>query len=120
MEPPFIPVPQLSEPVRPPNQIFVWGTGNFGQFGFGPEREVTGEVAKPKRQTWIERKVEEGEMIKGGVVGVAAGGMHSLFSDEEGNVSCVSFISCSLFGKWCARFGCMDRRRENAYGDPIP
>ena len=87
MEPPFIPIPQLSEPVRPPNQIFVWGTGNFGQFGFGPEENVCAEVAKPKRQTWIERKVEEGEMIKGGVVGVAAGGMHSLFSDEEGNVS---------------------------------
>ncbi|KZV75873.1 RCC1/BLIP-II protein [Peniophora sp. CONT] len=83
MEPPFIAIPQLPEPVRPCNQIFVWGCGDFGQFGLGPEH--MGENEKPRRQAWVEKKIEE-DVVKGGVVAIASGGMHSLFTDEQGTV----------------------------------
>ncbi|VDB93759.1 unnamed protein product [Peniophora sp. CBMAI 1063] len=85
MEPPFIAIPQLPEPVRPCNQIFVWGCGDFGQFGLGPNPEGMGEKEKPRKQAWVEKKIEE-DVVKGGVVAIASGGMHSLFTDEQGTV----------------------------------
>lgn len=80
-------LPTPPEHPRPSNQIFVWGAGNFGQFGMGPE--YLDEFDKPKKNPWFEKKIEEG--IFGGegagIESIAAGGLHSLFVDEKGTVS---------------------------------
>jgi regulator of chromosome condensation len=71
----------------PPAQIFVWGTGNFGQFGMGPG--YLDELSKPTRNTWVEEKISQGVFGPGpgsGITGIAAGGLHSLFIDENGTV----------------------------------
>ncbi|KAI0042291.1 RCC1/BLIP-II [Auriscalpium vulgare] len=84
---PFIPLPAFPEPLRPAGQIFVWGTGNFGQFGMGPN--LLDEFATPRRNTWVEDKIAEGVFgteSGAGVVAVAAGGMHSMFVDENGKI----------------------------------
>ena len=81
---PTAPVP----PPRPANQIFFWGAGNFGQFGMGPD--LLDEFDKPKKHTWVEKKMEEGVFgaeTGAGLEAVAAGGLHTLFLDEKGTVS---------------------------------
>ena len=81
------PLPVPPQKKRPGLQPFVWGTGNFGQFGMGPD--VLGEVSKPKRNTWIEERIETctfGE-DKAGIESVACGGLHTIFLDERGTVS---------------------------------
>ncbi|PAV20470.1 RCC1 BLIP-II [Pyrrhoderma noxium] len=79
-------LPTPPEHPRPSNQIFVWGAGNFGQFGMGPE--YLDEFDKPKKNPWFEKKIEEG--IFGGegagIESIAAGGLHSLFVDEKGTI----------------------------------
>lgn len=77
----------------PPAQIFVWGTGNFGQFGMGPN--FLNELSKPTRNTWVEEKMAQGAFGPApgsGIVRVAGGGLHSLFVDENGTVC--SFLVC--------------------------
>ncbi|KAH9988058.1 regulator of chromosome condensation 1/beta-lactamase-inhibitor protein II [Russula vinacea] len=86
-EPPINAVPEFPAKMVPPAQIFVWGTGNFGQFGMGPS--YLDELSKPTRNTWVEEKMSQGVFGSGpgsGIVGVAAGGLHSLFIDENGTV----------------------------------
>lgn len=84
------PVNSLATPPdhpRPANQLFVWGAGNFGQFGMGPEH--LDEFDKPKKNPWIEKKMEEGAFGEedSGIECVAAGGLHTMFIDEKGTVS---------------------------------
>ncbi|KAI0280172.1 regulator of chromosome condensation 1/beta-lactamase-inhibitor protein II [Russula aff. rugulosa BPL654] len=86
-EPPINAVPEFPAKMVPPAQIFVWGTGNFGQFGLGPS--FLDELSKPTRNTWVEEKIAQGVFGSGpgsGIVGVVAGGLHSLFIDENGTV----------------------------------
>jgi regulator of chromosome condensation len=86
-EPPINAIPELPAKMVPPAQIFVWGTGNFGQFGMGPG--YLDELSKPTRNTWVEEKIAQGVFGSGpgsGIVGVAAGGLHSLFIDQNGTV----------------------------------
>lgn len=86
-EPPINAVPEFPAKMVPPAQIFVWGTGNFGQFGMGPS--FLDELSKPTRNTWVEEKITQGVFGSGpgsGIVGVVAGGLHSLFIDENGSV----------------------------------
>jgi len=86
-EPPINTVPEFPAKMVPPAQIFVWGTGNFGQFGMGPS--FLDELSKPTRNTWVEEKIAQGVFGSGpgsGIVGVVAGGLHSLFIDENGTV----------------------------------
>jgi regulator of chromosome condensation len=86
-EPPINAVPDFPAKMVPPAQIFLWGTGNFGQFGMGPS--FLDELSKPTRNTWVEEKITQGVFGAGpgsGIVGVAAGGLHSLFIDENGTV----------------------------------
>jgi regulator of chromosome condensation len=86
-EPPINAVPEFPAKMNPPAQIFVWGTGNFGQFGMGPS--YLDELSKPTRNTWVEEKITQGVFGSGpgsGIVGVVAGGLHSLFIDENGIV----------------------------------
>jgi regulator of chromosome condensation len=80
-------IPEFPAKMVPPAQIFVWGTGNFGQFGMGPS--YLDELSKPTRNTWIEERIAQGVFGPepgSGIVGVAAGGLHSLFIDENGTV----------------------------------
>ncbi|KAI0262595.1 RCC1/BLIP-II [Gloeopeniophorella convolvens] len=47
------------------------------------------ELPKPTRNTWVEEKIAQGAFGPApgsGIVGVAAGGLHSLFIDENGTV----------------------------------
>ena len=80
-----LPVPPQKQ--RPGLLPFVWGTGNFGQFGMGPE--VLGEISKPRRNTWIEERIEDGAFgeVNAGIESVACGGLHTIFLDEKGTVS---------------------------------
>ena len=81
----LLPVPPQKQ--RPGLLPFVWGTGNFGQFGMGPD--VLGEVSKPKRNTWIEEHIEASAFGEdnAGIESVACGGLHTIFLDERGTVS---------------------------------
>lgn len=87
LKPYFNPLPVPPQKKRPGLQPFVWGTGNFGQFGMGPD--VLGEVSKPKRNTWIEEHIKAGAFGEdnAGIESVACGGLHTIFLDERGTVS---------------------------------
>jgi regulator of chromosome condensation len=89
-KPHFNPLPIANGHPRPANQLFVWGAGNFGQFGWGADQ--LGEFAVPKRNTWFEKKMEDGVFggEGAGLEAVAAGGLHTLFIDEKGTVSSIS------------------------------
>jgi len=67
-----------------PNQMFVWGAGNFGQFGMGSDYQD--EFDKPKKNNLIEKKTSDGE-FGDGIAVIAAGGMHTMFIDSNGSVS---------------------------------
>ncbi|KAI0796863.1 regulator of chromosome condensation 1/beta-lactamase-inhibitor protein II [Abortiporus biennis] len=85
-KPHFNALPTHAEHIRPAPQLFVWGAGNFGQFGMGADR--LGEFEKPRKNPLIEAKIEEGVFGEPGASfeAVAAGGLHSLFVDEKGTV----------------------------------
>jgi regulator of chromosome condensation len=87
LKPYFNQLPTPPQKQRPGLLPFVWGTGNFGQFGMGPS--VLGEVSKPKRHTWIEEHIEDGAFGEddAGIESVACGGLHTIFLDERGTVS---------------------------------
>ena len=91
LKPYFNPLPTPPEHRRPPNQLFVWGAGNFGQFGMGSD--FLGEYAFPKKSPWVDRMISEGAFGSegAGLETVAAGGLHTLFIDEKGTV-CYSSI----------------------------
>jgi regulator of chromosome condensation len=80
-------LPTPPEHHRPAPQLFFWGAGNFGQFGMGPD--TLGEYGKPKKHTWVEKGLEEARFgAKGaGIEAAAAGGLHTIFIDENGKVS---------------------------------
>jgi regulator of chromosome condensation len=86
LKPYFNPLPVPPQKQRPCLLPFFWGTGNFGQFGMGPG--VLGEVSKPKRNTWIEERIEDGVFgeDEGGIESVACGGLHTIFLDERGTL----------------------------------
>jgi regulator of chromosome condensation len=87
-KPYFNPLPSPPDHIRPAPQLFVWGAGNFGQFGMG--EDSLGEFEKPTRNKLVEEKGEDGAFggEGAGLESVAAGGMYSLFIDEKGTVSC--------------------------------
>ncbi|KAH7930719.1 RCC1 BLIP-II [Leucogyrophana mollusca] len=66
--------------------MFVWGAGNFGQFGWGADH--LGEYSVPKRNILIEAKMKEGVFggEDAGLEAIAAGGLHTLFIDEKGTI----------------------------------
>ncbi|TFL05845.1 regulator of chromosome condensation 1/beta-lactamase-inhibitor protein II [Pterulicium gracile] len=82
----YIEVPTAFEASRPALNLFVWGAGNFGQFGAGPDD--LGEKRKPKRNPWVDEKIREGVFGKegAGFESVTAGGLHTLLVDENGAV----------------------------------
>ncbi|KAJ7597430.1 RCC1/BLIP-II [Mycena floridula] len=86
LKPYFNPLPSIPQKTRPGLQLFVWGAGNCGQFGLGPD--VLHELEKPKKHTWVEQQIEAGTFGEpgAGLESVAAGGMHTLFIDEKGTI----------------------------------
>lgn len=84
--------PTPPEHTRPAPVLFVWGAGNFGQFGMGEDQ--LGELEKPTRNKLVEEKMDDGEFggQGAGLEAVAAGGMYSLFIDEQGTVSQVRLL----------------------------
>ncbi|KAF8588636.1 RCC1/BLIP-II [Ramaria rubella] len=71
---------------RPPRLCFVFGTGDFGQFGLGTE--TLGEISRPRLHAWFETAAK-GDVLGSegaGVEKICAGGMHTLVVDEAGKV----------------------------------
>lgn len=92
----FNPLPTAPDHHRPAPQLFTWGAGNFGQFGMGPD--ILAELDKPRKNPWVEKKIEEGAFGEEGasLEAIAAGGLHTLFIDERGTVS-ISGSTWNLF-----------------------
>lgn len=79
-------VPQHAPHLRPARQLFIFGNGNFGQFGLGTD--TLGEIARPRLHAWFESAVQSG-VLGGDGAGIEqayAGGMHTLVIDEAGKV----------------------------------
>ncbi|KAF8527766.1 regulator of chromosome condensation 1/beta-lactamase-inhibitor protein II [Gautieria morchelliformis] len=69
-----------------PRLCFVFGTGDFGQFGLGTE--TLGEISRPRLHAWFETAAK-GDILGSegaGVEKICAGGMHTLAIDEAGKV----------------------------------
>ncbi|WVR09387.1 hypothetical protein IAU60_006454 [Kwoniella sp. DSM 27419] len=83
-------IPEVPAPASPHNALFVWGTGDMGQFGLGPDE--LDEIPRPKLHSWFEEQIEDGKLSRngkegsGGLEAVACGGMHTLAIDEAGRV----------------------------------
>ena len=86
-KPYFNPLPTPPKHTRPAALLFVWGAGNFGQFGMGEDQ--LNEFERPQRNKVVEEKMDNGEFGEegAGLETVAAGGLFSLFVDEKGTVS---------------------------------
>ncbi|ORY29674.1 regulator of chromosome condensation 1/beta-lactamase-inhibitor protein II [Naematelia encephala] len=81
------PIPQPPPSNGPPGTVFVWGTGDNGQNGLGPDE--LDEIPRPRLQTWLDEQQKEGKLGrdgKGGIETLACGGMHTLAIDEAGRV----------------------------------
>lgn len=92
-KPYFNPLPVTPVPRRPGLLLFAWGAGNFGQFGMGEDQ--LGELHKPTRNKWVEQGMAEGQFgpAEGaGFESVAAGGLYSLFVDENGAVRGIFYL----------------------------
>ncbi|KAF5363508.1 hypothetical protein D9756_000340 [Leucocoprinus leucothites] len=83
----FNPLPVPPPHPRPGFMLFGCGSPNFGQLGMGPD-EIEIEVPKLRRNKWVEKQMESGTFgDKGaGLESIAAGGLHTLFLDEQGTV----------------------------------
>ncbi|KAL0247475.1 hypothetical protein I308_103540 [Cryptococcus tetragattii IND107] len=83
-------IPSIPPVKTPHNALFVWGTGDQGQFGLGPDN--LDEIGRPKLHSWFEEQIEEGNLSRegkpgsGGLESVHCGGMHTLAIDEAGRV----------------------------------
>jgi regulator of chromosome condensation len=84
---PFNPLLDETPPVRPACHLFVFGNGDSGQFGLGPDS--LGDALRPKIHKWTEDAMAEGKLGDdgGGLAKICAGGMHTLALDESGKVS---------------------------------
>jgi regulator of chromosome condensation len=97
----YLPLPATAPPTRPCLQLFVWGAGNFGQFGLGPDPEKTGEIKKPKKITWVDGESERDSELES----IAAGGTHTVFIDEKGVVGIINGSSEDIVTYFTSRFG---------------
>ena len=72
----FNPLPTPPEHLHPAPLLFIWGTGNFGQFGMGPD--LLGEYDKPTRNKWVEKNIDmDGERVRGFVLRCRGHPVHS-------------------------------------------
>ena len=87
---------QPSSHPRPSRLCFVFGTGDFGQFGLGTE--TLGEISRPRLHAWFETAAK-GDVLGSegaGVEKICAGGMHTLAVDEAGKVKALAAHRCSV------------------------
>ena len=85
---------------RPPRLCFVFGTGDFGQFGLGTE--TLGEISRPRLHAWFET-ASKGDTLGSegaGVEKICAGGMHTLAVDEAGKVETTMTLCCDGLLIW--------------------
>ncbi|SNX81889.1 related to GDP/GTP exchange factor for Gsp1p/Gsp2p [Melanopsichium pennsylvanicum] len=72
-----------------PRKLFVWGSGDAGQFGVGPpEDDKPNKLNKPKPfgNKEISIQIDDGDFGAGGVEVVVGGGMHSVMIDSLGRI----------------------------------
>ncbi|ORX38289.1 hypothetical protein BD324DRAFT_599054 [Kockovaella imperatae] len=83
-----IPIPSPPPISEPPRELFVFGCGDMGQFGLGPD--ALEDIPRPRMQTWFQEHANDlsraGRSGAGGLETVTAGGMHTLAVDENGRV----------------------------------
>jgi regulator of chromosome condensation len=80
---------------RPCLRLFFCGATDSNQHGFGSDAPSLG-CPKLKRNTKVEASGEAGTYGDAGAGPeiIAAGGLHTLFVDEEGRVRCALHFSC--------------------------
>ncbi|KAF8314935.1 RCC1/BLIP-II [Clavulina sp. PMI_390] len=85
-EPTFNALVPIPSPRAYPVHTYVFGNGDAGQFGLGPD--VMDEIPRPRLQTWIEEGIKEGRFgPKGtGFESLVAGGMHSIAISSDGRL----------------------------------
>ncbi|BEJ00382.1 hypothetical protein CcaverHIS631_0502390 [Cutaneotrichosporon cavernicola] len=92
---------QIAQPVDQGLSVFVWGTGDNGQFGTGPDE--LDEKPRPQLNKWFEEQRKEGNLgsgpDKGGMEAIAAGGMHSLGIDGRGQVRSWGINDGAMLGR---------------------
>lgn len=86
----------LKQPPVLPREMFVFGNGDMGQHGLGTE--VLDEIKRPRRHVGIAKSVEEGKLGPGGLEVIAAGGMHTLAIDSNGQVRHIAAIIAAQYG----------------------
>lgn len=72
-----------------PRKLFVWGSGDAGQFGVGPpEDDKPNKLNKPKPfgNKEISMQIDDGEFGEGGIEVIVGGGMHSVIIDSLGRI----------------------------------
>ncbi|KAL5484939.1 hypothetical protein ACEPAI_7581 [Sanghuangporus weigelae] len=84
-------LPRPASHPRPAKQLFICGSGAFGQLGMGSTEEAMTELHRPRLHVWFEIAVQgESHMLGAergaGIECAVAGGMHSLAIDELGRV----------------------------------
>lgn len=80
-------IPESASHPRPCRLVFVFGQGEFGQFGLGTE--TLDEIPRPRLHAWFETAAKNNTLGSegAGLEMICAGGMHSLAIDEAGKVS---------------------------------
>uniref|UniRef100_V5EMZ2 GDP/GTP exchange factor n=1 Tax=Kalmanozyma brasiliensis (strain GHG001) TaxID=1365824 RepID=V5EMZ2_KALBG len=72
-----------------PRKLFVWGSGDAGQFGVGPpEDDKPNKLNKPKPfgNKEISLQIDDGDFGEGGIEIIVGGGMHSVMIDSLGRI----------------------------------
>ncbi|GAA6017154.1 hypothetical protein JCM10207_002554 [Rhodosporidiobolus poonsookiae] len=78
-------VPALPAPEVAPRAVFIFGTGDMGQFGLGTD--TLDEIPRPRRHKTFQEMIDEDkEGWTGGVADLYCGGMHTLAVDSEGKI----------------------------------
>jgi hypothetical protein len=106
----FNPLPTPPLTARPALLLLAWGAGNFGQFGMGPD--VLDSLNRPRRNKRVEAQIVKGTFGESGagITAIAAGGLHTLFIDEN---EIVHLITCCYIAfyviDYCPRCGLVVR-----------
>ncbi|SPO21155.1 related to GDP/GTP exchange factor for Gsp1p/Gsp2p [Ustilago trichophora] len=93
-----------------PRKLFVWGSGDAGQFGVGPpEDDKPNKLNKPKPfgNKEISMQIDDGDFGEGGIEVIVGGGMHSVMIDSLGRI----------LTSGAEDYGTLGRKHRGAAGD---
>ncbi len=93
-----------------PRKLFVWGSGDAGQFGVGPpEDDKPNKLNKPKPfgNKEISMQIDDGDLGEGGIQVIVGGGMHSVMIDGLGRI----------LTSGAEDYGTLGRKHRGAAGD---